>query len=183
MCGPSTSSSGNGGNQSAREKKGARSGSLFGAGPLRGGRGSTTATREKSTFEKQASGTFASFVGSMLGGPVGGAALKNLADRDSSFNVDLTTGSRVIDTSPDGSGDDNSLIPRVAKKPGAEQVGPSAADLAKTKATKLAADKAAADKSRASKAAAAKVKRGSRGGTLLAGRKIAEDKLKTALGQ
>ena len=179
MCGGTTSSSGGGGNQSAKEKKGARSGSLFGAGPLRGGRGSTTATREKSTFEKQASGAFASFIGSTLGGPVGGAALKNLADRDSSFNVDLTTGSRVIDTSPSGSGDDNTLIPKVAKK----EAGPSAADLAETKATKLAADKAAADKSRASKAAASKVKRGRRTSTLLAGRKIAEDKLKTALGQ
>ena len=169
MCGGTTSSSGGGGNQSAKEKKGARSGSLFGAGPLRGGRGSTTGTREKSTFEKQASGTFASFIGSMLAGPVGGAALKNIADRDSSFNVDLTTGSRVIDTSPDGSGDDNTLIPKVAKKP--VQGTP------KEKAATIMADTQA--KRKKAKASA----RPSRSSTLLAGRKIAEDKLKTALGQ
>ncbi|MBL4795939.1 MAG: hypothetical protein JKY50_00845 [Oleispira sp.] len=86
-------------------------GSSFDAGPLRGGRGSPTGERQKSSFEQGASGAFASFVGSSLGGPLLGQAFKGVADRDTTFGVDLATGNRIRVTSPDGSGDDNSGIP------------------------------------------------------------------------
>ena len=160
MCGPSSSSSGGQGNIT------------------RGGRGSLIAEKKKSPTEQAFSTGLSKFVGSMLGGAVGGPAgavagskfLGDIAKGSTTREINLATGKSTAGPGAGPSGDAGEERTRLALVQDAA---------AKTVATEEKAAATAATTTKRKKAAAGTTK----ASTILAGRKIAEEKLKTKLGQ
>jgi len=68
---------------------------FFEEGPLRGGRGSNVATREKSRAEDVFGGAIASAVGAFSPFPGASTALRNFVGQNDTFNVDPATGQRI----------------------------------------------------------------------------------------
>jgi len=91
--------------------------SFTSAGPLRGGRGSPTGTREKSGFERGASQVGAGLVGALSGVPGASTALRSIAAGSDTFNVGLATGQRIATPGAGNSGDDNSRFFATAGQP------------------------------------------------------------------
>ena len=145
----------------------------------RGGRGSNIAEKKKSKTEMAFGQGLSKFVGSMLGGAVGGPAgafagskfLGNIAKGSTTNEINLSTGRSTAGSGAGPSGDDNS-----GSGGGLLLAQQEAA--AKTAASEKTAATAAAKEAQRKKSAATTKAR-----TILAGKKIAEDKLKTKLGQ
>jgi len=143
---------------------------------IAGGRGSNIAVRRKSKTAQTIQNTMAGIAGSMLF-PGGGLALTEASKRANTAEFDLRTGVGTAQKSPGGLGKDSARDKArdlLASAQGSAQGTP------KEKAAKIMTDTQDKRKKAKAKVSAGPTKRSS---TLLAGRKIAEDKLKTALGQ
>ena len=157
MCGPSGSSSSGGSNI------------------VRGGRGSNIAEKKKGKTEMAFSTGLSKFVGSMLGGAVAGPAgslagskfLGDIAKGSTTSEINLATGRSTAGPGAGPSGDNNTPEAALIARQQAAATEEKAAATVATKESKR--KKAAQGTTKAS--------------TILAGRKIAEDKLKTKLGQ
>ena len=164
MCGPSTSSSSGTSNIVA------------------GGRGSNIAEKKKSKTEMAIGQGISKFAGSLLGGAIGGVpgsiagskAFSSLASSNPNTTIDLRTGKSTAGPGAGASGDENTA--RVFPLLSADTKDKEAAATATAATAKAAEDKKA-------KAAALKNAGGTKTKTVLAGAKIAEEKLKTKLGQ
>lgn len=159
MCGSSTSSSSGGGESNI----------------VRGGRGSNIAERKKSKLGQAVQDTFAGLGGSMIAGPFGSIAAKQLSKRANTTEINLSTGKRTQAFDEIKSSFDDSTARQEAGKKQTALTAAAAATKTATATAKKADDKA--------KAASIKKRGGKRTKTVLAGAKIAEEKLKTKLGQ
>ena len=170
---------------------GSSSGSDSGGGTsniVAGGRGSNIAVRKKSKASQLIQDTAAGFAGGIIGGPLGSIAAKQLSKRGNTTEINLSTGQATPGPQRQVTGSGESRNDNVIKTPVAS------ADTGTTALTAAANEKAATEKAATEKAAtvaaeekaAAEKKKKSAGKktkTVLAGAKIAEDKLKTKLGQ
>ena len=134
---------------------------------VRGGRGSNIAERRKSETAQTIQNAMAGFAGSMIF-PGGGLALTELSKRANTTEINLRTGLGTASSAPSGldrdsAGDKSRTLLASAGTP-------------KERSAKIMAD--TQDKRKKAKSSVS-----ARAGTILAGRKIAEDKLKTKLGQ
>lgn len=159
MCGSSTSSSSGGGESNI----------------VRGGRGSNIAERKKSKLGQAVQDTFAGLGGSMIAGPFGSIAATQLSKRANTTEINLSTGKRTQAFDEIKSSFDDSTSRQEAGEKQTALTAAAAATKTATATAKKADDKA--------KAASIKKRGGKRTKTVLAGAKIAEEKLKTKLGQ
>ena len=135
---------------------------------VRGGRGSNIAERRKSETAQKIQDTLAGFAGSVIGGPFGGFLAGEASKRANTTEINLRTGLGTASSAPSGldrdtAGDKSRTLLASAGTP-------------KERSAKIMAD--TQDKRKKAKSSVS-----ARAGTILAGRKIAEDKLKTKLGQ
>lgn len=162
MCGSTPSSSSGGGTSNI----------------VRGGRGSNIAERKKSKLGQAVQDTFAGLGGSMIAGPFGSIAATQLSKRANTTEINLSTGKRTQAFDEIKSSFDDSTARQEAGK---KQTALTAATA--TEATTKAATATATAADDKAKAASIKKRGGKRTKTVLAGAKIAEEKLKTKLGQ